>query len=127
MHRGVEVAVHLSPELDDPDAIASALGNLAAYRLAQQRGERLVWQVLRVVESDGKHFYRLLIGHPDRLLDVGIHDDLRGQLDALSAMRPEELQAALRAAVAAGLTPVPLRQVEYQSDYWRDDFWNYFR
>lgn len=124
MSRGIEVAIHLTPGLADADAIATDLGNLSAYRLSQQRGEPLEWQILRVVESDGQHFYRLIIRHPQRMLDVGIHSDLGRILDEVSKSPPSQLREAVRAAQSEGLRRVPLRTIHYEVDYWRDDFWN---
>ncbi len=125
MTRGIEVAIHLTPGPNDTDAIAGALGNLAAYRLGRQRGETLQWQILKVMESDGKHFYRLLMRHPERRLDLGIHAALGRTLEELSANSPDALREALRAAEAEGLRPVPLRTIRYAVDFWRDDFWNW--
>ncbi|MHB8351073.1 MAG: DUF2004 domain-containing protein [Thermoplasmata archaeon] len=125
MSRGIEVAIHLTPGPTDTDAIAASLGNLAAYRLGRLRGETLQWQILRVVESDGKHFYRLVVRHPERILDIGIHAGLAKILDEVSTHSPEQLAEALRAAEAEGLRVVPLRTIRYEVDYWRDDFWNW--
>ncbi len=125
MHRGLEIDIHLRPGLSNDAFVAEALGNLAASRLAAARGERLAWQVLQVDGSKGHHF-RLVIAHPDRVLDVGIGHALRAILDALSAESVEELTTAFRAAQKAGLRPVPLRHVRLEVDYWRDDFWNWF-
>jgi hypothetical protein len=122
MHRGVETEIYLRPDLTDDNFIAQALGNLAAFELAAQRHERLVWQILRV-EMTHRHHYRLLIAHPDRRLDLGIKNDLKGILDWLSALRVEELKAALDRSVSQGLSPVPLRTVHEVVDFWQDDFW----
>lgn len=124
MGRGIEIAIHLTPGPADTDSIATDLGNLAAFRLGKHRGEPLTWQVLRVVESDGKHFYRLIVRHPNRVLDIGIRTDLVRILKDLSNDSPTELQAAMRAAEVEGLHRVPLRTIRYEVDYWRDDFWN---
>jgi len=83
MHRGIEIGLHLKPGLGDENFIAHAIGNLAAFRLQQERGETLTWQVLRVEGSDGHHF-RLVIRHPDRVLDAGITQNLKRLLDSLS-------------------------------------------
>ena len=71
MHRGLEIGRHLRPGLANEEFVAEAIPNLAAFRLQQERGEPLVWQMLRV-ELSGSHHYRLVIRHPDRLLDLGI-------------------------------------------------------
>ena len=39
--RGVEIGIHLAPGLADEAFVALALGNLAAYKLASERKERL--------------------------------------------------------------------------------------
>ncbi|MFZ0699692.1 MAG: hypothetical protein WAN74_05840 [Thermoplasmata archaeon] len=124
MSRGIEIAIHLTPGPTDVDSIACDLGNLAAFRLGRQRDEPLDWQVLRVVESDGKHFFRLIIRHPTRLLDVGIRADLARILKEISKSSPADLEEALRGAESEGLHKVPIRTVQYEVDYWRDDFWN---
>jgi hypothetical protein len=125
MNRGIEVAIHLTPGPTDTDRIAMCLGNVAAYRLGLQRGERLDWQVLRVQESGGKHFYRLLVRHPERVLDLGIRTDLARILDEVSANTPTELEESLQKARSEGARVIPLRTVQYEVDYWRDDFWNW--
>ncbi|MGI0070963.1 MAG: DUF2004 domain-containing protein [Thermoplasmata archaeon] len=125
MHRGLEVGIHLRPGLEDDNFIAGALANLAAFRLQRERNEPLVWQVLRVDGSPGQHHYRLVIRHPDRILDVGIKSDLARALDRLSEETPEGLAHSLEQARHDGLTPVPLRTVHEDVDFWRDDFWNW--
>jgi hypothetical protein len=124
MSRGIEVAIHLTPGPTDTDSIATDLGNLAAFRLGQRRGEPLEWQILRVVESGGQHFYRLIVRHPQRILDIGIHTDLGRILEDISKSPPAELKEAVRAAESEGLHKVPIRTIHYEVDYWRDDFWN---
>ncbi len=124
MHRGIEIDLHLSPGLSDEDFVAEAIGNLAAYRLQRDRGEPLVWQVLRIEGSGPRHF-RLVIRHPDRLLDLGIGRELTGQLDDLSAETVEQLRHRFQGAVAEGLRPVPLRHLHEAVDFWQDDFWNW--
>ncbi len=124
MSRGIEIAIHLTPGPADVDSIACDLGNLAAFRLGQKRGEPLDWQILRVVESDGKHFYRLIVRHPTRMLDLGIHADLGRILDEISKSSPGELREAVHTAESQGLRKVPIRTIRYEVDYWRDDFWN---
>jgi uncharacterized protein DUF2004 len=116
--------LHLKPGLTDENFVAEAIGNLAAFQLARRRGETLAWQVLRV-ESSSSHHYRIVIRHPERVLDLGIKEDLRPILDALSAETVDELRARFVAARTEGLTPSPLRRVHEEVDYWRDDFWNW--
>jgi hypothetical protein len=108
----------------DEGVVALAIGNLAAFRLGQARGERLDWQVIRV-EKPHSHHYRLVIRHPDRVLDVGLTHDLTGLLDDLSNETVEELHGRLQAAEREGLKPVPLRHLSEEVDFWRDDFWNW--
>lgn len=125
MHRGVEVDLHLNPTLTNEMAVAEALGNLAAFALARERHENLRWQVLHI-SGQGPHHFRLIVSHPDRLLDVGFVTALRRTLDGLSADTEAELQLAVKAATREGLAVVPIRTVHETVDYWRDDFWNWF-
>ncbi len=124
MHRGLEIGLHLKPGLTDENFVAEAIGNLAAFRLQAKRGETLSWQVIRV-ELPNSHHFRLVIRHPDRVLDVGIEHDLKAILDALSDETVEELRSRFDAAQREGLTPVRLRHLQESVDYWRDDFWNW--
>jgi hypothetical protein len=125
MHRGVEVGIYLRPGLDDDNFVAKALGNLAAFRLQGERKEPLRWQVLRVQGSGGHHHYRLVVSHPQRVLDLGFSSALEAILKDLSNESVDQLRARLAAAERAGLTPVSLRPVPQEVDYWRDDFWNW--
>ena len=124
MMRGIEVDIHLRHGLDDEEFIASALGNLAAWQLAAKRQERLEWQVLRVGGSS-HHHYRLIVRHPERLLDLGARSNLAHILDDLSNEDVAELHRRFSTAKRAGLHPVPLRRVREESDFWQDDFWNW--
>ena len=125
MHRGVEVGIFLTPSIEDENSVAEALGNLAAYRLAEQRRERLLWQVLRVKTSSAQHHYRIVLRHPDRALDIGFKADLGSILKELSDLTVRQLHDQLLAAERAGLQLVKLRRVEENVDFWRDDFWNF--
>ena len=122
MHRGIEVGIYLRPGLGDDNFVAQALGNLAAFRVAAESRERLDWQVLRV-EGQGRHHYRLVLRHPDRLVDLGFQAKVERALDDLSNESVEQLRARLRAAESAGLRVVPLRHVVEEVDLWQDDFW----
>ena len=124
MSRGIDVDLHLRPGIEDEEFVASALANLAAWRLAGQRGERLDWQVLRVDGSRDHHF-RLVVRHPQRLLDLGARSDLARILDELSAEELPDLRRRLSIAKSEGLRAVPLRRVREDVDFWRDDFWNW--
>lgn len=126
MHRGIEVGIHLRDGLPDENFIATALGNLAAYDLQSLRREALEWQILRVEGSPGQHHFRLIIRHPERVLDIGLGQDLAKVLDSLSNETQEELARRLSVAETKGLKRVPLRHVHEAVDYWRDDFWNWF-
>jgi hypothetical protein len=108
----------------DENFVAEAICNLAAFRLEKERGEVLAWQVLRV-DSENSHHFRLVIRHPERVLDLGIKADLRPILDALSALTVEQLHDQFTAAGTAGLKAAPLRHVHEDVDFWRDDFWNW--
>lgn len=119
------MGLYLRPGLDDDNFVARALGNLAAFRLQQARGEKLEWQVLRV-EGTGHHHYRLVLRHPDRILDLGFKSQLETILNDLSNESVNELHERLRRAEEAGLRSVPLRTVPQEVDFWRDDFWNWF-
>ncbi len=125
MHRGLEVGIHLRPGLPEESFVAQALGNLAAFRLATRRRERLEWQVLRVEGSGGSHHYRLVLRHPDRLLDVGFRAEFEAILADLSNESVDQLRGRLAAAEKDGLRLVPLRHVREEVDFWRDDFWTY--
>lgn len=125
MHRGLDVELHLRPGLTDENFVAEAIGNVAAFRLQQERGEPLTWQVVRVQGTNSHHF-RLVVGHPDRVLDVGIGHDLKVLLDGLSRKTVEELRQALHQAAHEGLRPTRLRHVHESVDFWKDDFWNWF-
>ncbi len=123
-HRGLEIGLHLRPGLTEENFIAEAIGNLAAYRLQQARGEALAWQVVRVEGSSGHHF-RLVIRHPERVLDIGIEPALKRLLDSLSDETVEELRKRFEAAEREGLKPTRIRHVHESVDFWRDDFWNW--
>lgn len=123
-HRGLEVDLHLRPGLGEENFIAEAIGNVAAFRLQRERGEPLSWQVLRV-EGSGAHHFRLVIRHPDRVLDIGIGPKLRRLLDSLSNETVEELRGRFDDAKREGLKPTRLRHVHESVDFWQDDFWNW--
>jgi hypothetical protein len=125
MHRGVEVGLYLRQGISDDNFVAEALGNLACFRLANQRQERLLWQVLRVQSSGAKHHYRIVVRHPDRALDLGFKSELGRILDTLSSLSEDELRAQLHQAVGEGLHVIKLRQVRLEVDFWQDDFWNW--
>jgi hypothetical protein len=125
MHRGVEIDIHLRPGLSEESFIAQSLGNLAAFRLAAERRERLDWQVLWVNAASGHHHFRLVLRHPDRVLDLGFAHALKAILDDLSHESVDELRGRLRAAEKEGLRVVPLRHVHEEVDYWEDQFWKF--
>lgn len=125
MHRGVEVGIYLRPGLGDDNFVAQALGNLAAFRLATERDERLDWQVLRVNAPGSDHHYRLVLRHPDRVLDLGFKSGLEVILENLSHETVDQLRDRLRVAEASGLRVVPLRYVQEEVDFWQDDFWKW--
>jgi Protein of unknown function (DUF2004) len=124
MERGIEIGIHLSPGLRDEDFVARAIANLAAYALQKDRKEPLEWQVLRI-EGPGQHHYRLIVRHPQRMLDIGIKHDLSRILEMLSNESVEQLRARLTVAEREGLKPVPLRHTKDRIDFWQDDFWNW--
>jgi Protein of unknown function (DUF2004) len=124
MNRGLEIGLHLRPGLADENFVAEALGNLAALRLQQERGEALEWQIVRV-EGSGGHHFRLMIRHPERVLDIGISHDLKRLLDSLSDETVEELRRRFEHAEQQGLKPTRIRHVHESMDFWQDDFWNH--
>ena len=124
MARGITVEIHLTPGLHEEAFVAEALGNLASFELGRERSEQLRWQVLRVTGEGGHHF-RLVLNHPDRILDVGLEHALRRKLDTLSRSSLDELRARLHRAEGEGLHLIPLRTVHESVDYWNDDFWNW--
>ncbi len=123
MHRGIEVGIYLRPGLADDNFIAESLGNLAAFRLAAQRQEHLSWQVLRVQGSGSQHHFRIVLRHPDRILDLGFKSDLEKVLEELSHESVDELRHRREDAVRGGLRIVPLRRVHEEVDFWQDNFW----
>ncbi len=125
MHRGVEIGIHLQPGLHDEEFVARALGNLAAYRLQQDRKEPLDWQVLRVQTSEHQHHFRLVVRHPDRVLDPGFRKELEHILSELSDQTEEQLRARYEAAEREGLKARPVRAVKEEVDFWEDRFWEY--
>ncbi len=110
--------------MTDENFVGTALGNLAAFRLQQERGETLLWQVIRI-EGASSHHFRLVIRHPDRVLDIGIRTDLKRILDSLSDDTLEDLRSQFEVAQRDGLKPVALRHLHEEVDFWRDDFWNW--
>jgi len=124
MHRGLEIGLHLRPGLSDESFVAMAIANLAAFRLEEQRHEPLVWQVLRI-ESSNSHHFRLVIRHPERVLDVGIGQDLKRILDDLSNETLNDLRLRFDRAQHSGLKPVEVRHLHEEVDFWQDDFWNW--
>jgi hypothetical protein len=123
-HRGLDVEFRLRPGVTEENFVAEVIGNVAAFRLQRERGEPLSWQVVRV-EMARSHHFRLVVGHPDRILDLGIGHDLKRLLDALSHESVDELRQKLHAAERDGLRPIPLRHVHESVDFWKDDFWNW--
>ena len=125
MHRGVEIGIFLQPDLREEEFVARALGNLAGYRLQQERKEPLEWQVLRVQTSEHQHHYRLVVRHPDRVLDPGFRKDLEHILSELSNETEDQLEGRLHAAEREGLKLQPIRRVKEDVDFWEDKFWEY--
>ncbi len=126
VNRGIEVGIHLTPGLPNPDSVAVALGNLAAFSLEKERHEQLQWQVIRVEHSDGDHHYRLILRRPFRLVDAGLGTALARTLDRLSQQTPEGLRILFDQAKSQGLHVVELRSVDNEVDYWTDPFWTWF-
>jgi hypothetical protein len=124
MHRGLEIGLHLKPGLAEENFVGMAIGNLAAFQLQRERGESLVWQVIRI-EGSTSHHFRLVIRHPERVLDVGLGHDLKQILDCLSDETVEDLRSRFEGAEREGLKPVALRHLHEEVDFWRDDFWNW--
>ena len=125
MHRGVEIGIFLQPRLHEEEFVARALGNLAAYRLQQERKEPLEWQVLRVQTSEHQHHYRLVVRHPDHVLDLGFRKDLERILSELSDETEEQLRGRYDEAERKGLRAQPVRRVTEEVDFWEDKFWEY--
>jgi hypothetical protein len=124
VHRGVTVDIGLAPGLPNEGFVAQALGNLAGFELAARRKEHLEWQVLRV-ETSGHHHFRLIVRHPERVLDVGFSRELERILHTLSGEDVEALRRRYEAAEKNGLKPVPVRRIQEAADLWNDDFWNW--
>lgn len=116
--------IGLKTGLANDGFIAEALGNLAAFELANRRNERLEWQVLRV-ESSGHHHFRLIVRHPQHVLDFGLAHELDGILHELSAETVDALRQRFGEAQQSGLKAVSLRHVRETVDFWHDDFWKW--
>ena len=123
MSRGFELDIGLRPGLADEDAVGLALGNLAAAELQRERRESLEWKIVRVEEVSGRHHFAILVRHPEHLLDVGIHAQLRRILEGLSPLPEEELRSRFEKAKSAGLRAIPLTETDEQVDYWLDQDW----
>lgn len=121
--RGFELDLGLRPGLDDENAVAVALGNLAASELQRARNEPLEWKIVRVEEVGGRHHFAILVRHPKRLIDAGIHPQLRRILETLSTLSETELQSRFDRARSQGLQPIPLTHTEEQIDFWVDKDW----
>lgn len=124
MHRGLDVEFHVAPGHPNENFLATAIGNLAAFRLGRERGETLEWRVVRIEEPHG-HRFRLVVRHPAHALDLGLHHRLLRVLADLSRTSPEEIRKRYDEAQLEGLTPVALRHARDRPDVWQDDFWNW--
>ncbi len=123
-NKGVEIGIHLSPGLRDEEFVALALGNLAAFRLAGEKGEKLQWQVFRITGGRDHHF-RLVVRHPEHVLDLGLRKKLEEHMSDLSGFSEDELRVRFQAAVKSGLNVQPLKTVPENLDLWSDNFWNW--
>ncbi len=123
-NKGVEIGIHLSPGLRDEGFVALALGNLAAFRLAGEKGEKLQWQVFRITGGRDHHF-RLVVRHPEHVLDLGLRKKLEEHMSDLSGFSEDELRVRFQAAVKSGLNVQPLKTVPENLDLWSDNFWNW--
>ncbi|MBX8636580.1 MAG: hypothetical protein KIS30_08470 [Thermoplasmata archaeon] len=122
--RGVEIGIHLSPGLADEGFVALALGNLAAFKLASEKKDKLQWQVLRITGGDSHHF-RLVVRHPEKMVEMGIRKKLEEYMTDLSMYSESKLKAAFDDAAKNGLKAVPLRTIPEDLDLWSDNFWNW--
>lgn len=120
----MEIGIHLSPGLRDEGFVALALGNLAAFRLAGEKGEKLQWQVFRITGGRDHHF-RLVVRHPEHVLDLGLRKKLEEHMSDLSGFSEDELRVRFQAAVKSGLNVQPLKTVPENLDLWSDNFWNW--
>ena len=102
MRKGIEIAIYLNAGLKDEDLVALAIGNLAAYRLQKDRGEQLNWQILLHVGGSSGHHFRLIVHHPERILDIGIKADLSRILENLSNETMDQLQEGMSIRTARG-------------------------
>ena len=101
-----------------------AIGNLAAYRLQRERSESLSWQVIRI-ERSRSYDLRRVIRHPERVLDVGIGQDLKRILDSLSDETVEDLRSRFEAARREGLKPAAFRHLHEGVDFGQDNYGNW--
>jgi len=124
MEPGIEIEFELREGHESGNFVAQAIGNLAAFHVASERKEHLLWQVIRR-EGPGPARYRLLVRHPDRRLDIGLRHDIHREMDRLQELSREQLHRVLDEATTHGLVVVPIRHVHEAPDLWQDDFWNH--
>jgi hypothetical protein len=77
------------------------------------------------VEGSRTHHFRLVIRHPERVLDIGIEHDLKQLLESLSNETVDELRVRFAVAERDGLKSARIRYVHESVDLWQDDFWNW--
>ncbi len=123
MSRGIELGIGLREGLSDENAVATALGNLAASELQSVRKEPLEWKIVRVEEVGEGHHFALLVRHPQRLIDLGLREELKRILERLSTLSEAELQSKFQEAKRMGLRTIPLTETKEQVDYWLDKDW----
>ena len=121
--KGIELSFGLAPGLQDEDAVAQALANLAGWELSRIRKERLEWRILRVVEVGQGHHFLLLLRHPDRTFDFGLSGALKQELEVLRMLSEPDLMARFAAAFTQGLRPQAVEVQREKADYWLDEDW----
>lgn len=124
MSEGVELNLELVEGTANEDFIAVAIGNIASFRLSRERNERLQWQILRVDEK-GHHYFRLILRHPEKPLDIGLKHELEAEMKRLSSLDAETIRREYDTCLKDGLQPSKLRHVTEHPDTWNDDFWNW--
>ncbi len=125
MHRSLEFGICLRAGIRDERIIAQAFGNLAASRLQRERNEKLEWHVLGADTSLSRRHFRLVIRHPQRVLDRGRQRNLSELHEQLSDGTPDELARLLSESEARGPRQIPVGTIHEAVDFWQEDLWKW--
>jgi hypothetical protein len=91
--------------------------------LERTRGENLFWKIIRVEQDGVGHHYAIVVRHPSRLLDLGIHAQFGSLLKDLSQLPENGLLSRFEQSKHGGFQTIPLTIVEEEADYWLDKDW----